>query len=67
MDTMLPDLLRDADVGLLLVRRRPADLDVVDANYTASSLLGTVGHDVRGPVLPGIGVGRVVRLAEAVE
>jgi len=64
---MLPDLLRDADVGLLLVRRRRADLDVVDANNTASSLLGTVGTDVRGPVLPGIGLGRMVRPREAVE
>lgn len=67
MDIMIPDLLRDCDVGLLLVRRTSTHLDVVDANRAAASLLGAGVHDVRGLVRPSIDVGRVVRLTEAVE
>ncbi len=64
---MLPDLLRDSDVGLLLVRRTSTRLDVVDANRTAAGLLGAAGLDVRGPVVATLGVGRLVRLSDAVE
>lgn len=63
---MIPDLLRDCDVGLLLVRRTPAHLDVLDANRAAVSLLGAPSHDVRGTVRSSVMIGRLPRLAEAV-
>ncbi len=64
---MLPDLLRDAGVGLLLLRRTSSNLDVIDANRTAGGLLGTDGQDLRGQVVPRVGVGRLARLNDAVD
>ena len=49
------------------MRRTPTHLDVVDANRTAAGLLGAVGQDVRGPVVATLGLGRLVRLIDAVE
>lgn len=66
MVSVLPHLLRGADVGVLLVRQLTTRLEVLDANRVAGRLLGA-GQEVRGPVLASIGVGRLVRLPEAVE
>lgn len=67
MDVMLPVLLRDADVGLLLVRRTPTHLAVVDANRTAAGLCDAAAHDLCGPVVSSMGLGRLVPLVDAVE
>lgn len=64
---MIPDLLRDCEVGLLLVRRTSTHLDVVDANRAAVRLLTAGSYDVRGTVRSGTGIGRVARLGEAIE
>lgn len=63
---MLPDLLRDSDVGLLLVRSTATHLEVIDANRAAVSLLRSVDDDVRGRLRPRLGLGQVIRLPEAV-